>query len=68
MALFQAQPRGLGRFFRLTALSVAYLEQPNRSPSALLNEKSVSSSDKNETSTDPSQILNENLNYKASNL
>ncbi len=39
MALFQAQPEGLGTFPRLTALSVAYLAQPNRAPSALLAEK-----------------------------
>jgi len=42
----------LKRFVRLTALSVAYLEPPNRTPSALLDEKIVSSSDTNETSTD----------------
>jgi len=40
-------------FFRLTALSVACLERPNGTPSALLDEKSASGSDKNETSADP---------------
>ncbi len=51
--LFQAQPEGLERFFRPAALSLVYLEQPNYTPSALLDKKIISSSDKNETSTDP---------------
>jgi len=34
VAHFQAQPEGLEPFFHLAALSVAYLEQPNYTPSA----------------------------------
>ncbi len=53
MVHFQAQPEGLGPLFRLTALSLVYLEQPNRPRSAWLDEKGSSNSDTNETSTDP---------------
>jgi len=35
VAFFQAQPEGLGRFFRPTALSVAGVEQLHRASSAL---------------------------------
>ncbi|WP_339677981.1 hypothetical protein [uncultured Zhongshania sp.] len=55
MARFQAQPKGLGPFFRLAALSVAYLEQPNRVPSALPDGKMSSSGGGDETATDPSK-------------
>jgi hypothetical protein len=39
VALFQAQPGGLGLIFCLTALSLAYLEQPNHTRSAWLGKK-----------------------------
>jgi hypothetical protein len=55
VARFQAQPKGLGPFFRLAALSVAYLEQPNRVPSALPDGKMSSSGGGDETATDPSK-------------
>jgi len=41
VAVFQALPVGLERFFRLTALSLVHLEQPNDTRDALLDEKSV---------------------------
>ncbi|MBW9260539.1 MAG: hypothetical protein K1566_02470 [Candidatus Thiodiazotropha sp. (ex. Lucinisca nassula)] len=41
VALFQAQPGGLGLFFRPAALSVAHVEQPHDAHSALLDEKKV---------------------------
>ncbi len=53
MALFQAQPVGLGPFFRPAALSGAYLGPPNLTPSALLDEKLDASRRDSETSTDP---------------
>ncbi|HHH47855.1 MAG TPA: hypothetical protein ENK51_03090 [Gammaproteobacteria bacterium] len=37
MALFQAQPGGPGLCFRPAALSLAYVEQPHRARSALLD-------------------------------
>ena len=54
VALFQAQPEGLGRIFRPTALPFAYVEQLHRAHGALLDEKCGSSSGGNELSTDPS--------------
>jgi len=53
VALCQAQPEGLGPFFRPPVLSVIYIEQLCRTPSALLDEKMNSSSGEDETATDP---------------
>ncbi|MES9968510.1 MAG: enoyl-CoA hydratase/isomerase family protein [Candidatus Thiodiazotropha sp.] len=41
VALFQAQPRGLGLFFRPAALSLAHVEQLHDAHSVLLDEKIV---------------------------
>ncbi|HEC16472.1 MAG TPA: hypothetical protein ENI99_07885 [Sedimenticola sp.] len=41
MALFQAQPTGLGLFFHPAALSFAHVESLNFAHSALLGEKIV---------------------------
>ncbi len=55
VARFQAQPEGLGPFFRLASLSVAYLGPPNHTSSASPVEKmAASSGDDDETSIDPS--------------
>jgi len=39
MALFQAQPEGPVLIFHPAALSLAYVEQPHRTRSALLDKK-----------------------------
>lgn len=59
VALFQAQPEGLGLFFRPTALSVAYVESLHHALSALLDEKIASSRGENEMSTDPRAFIPE---------
>jgi hypothetical protein len=41
---FQPQPKGLGLFFRPTALEMIYVEQLHRIISALLDKKTASSS------------------------
>ncbi|MCP5444061.1 MAG: hypothetical protein H6968_13610 [Chromatiaceae bacterium] len=41
VADFQAQPEGPELLFRLTALSVVYLAQPNCSPFALQSKKAL---------------------------
>jgi hypothetical protein len=45
LALFQAQPGGLGPFFRPASLSVVHFGPLNFSPSASLVEKMASSDD-----------------------
>ncbi len=55
MAYSQVHPEEQGLIFRLTALSLAYLEQPNHARSALLGGKRDPSSDKNEMETDASK-------------
>src|SRR5690554_1907517 len=56
VARFQAQPEGLGPFFRLASLSVAFLGPPNHASSASPVEKMAASSGDDETSTDPNKI------------